>query len=45
MWDPKDHIKTWLRPHRWASNTQIWTASQTCTQWNKRIQCGNSCSV
>ena len=34
-----------LRSHRWASNTQICTASQKCTQWNKTIQCGNSCSV
>jgi len=31
MWDLNDYIKTWLRSHRCASNTQIHTASQKCT--------------
>jgi len=38
----QDYIKTWLRSHRCASDTQIRTASQSL-QWNRKIQCGNSC--
>jgi len=31
MWDPIAYIKTWLRSHRCASDTQIRTASQKST--------------
>jgi len=49
MWDSNDYIKTWLRSHRYASDTQIRTARQKSTvrrlrKFTKRkIQCGNSC--
>jgi len=34
LWDPNDCVKTWLRSHRCASDTQIPTASKVYNRKN-----------